>query len=209
MIFAILKIAIDLASAWIQVSCVNKALSLGIQCLIIYFHAPNWCISRHWHACYQKEPGPTTEKCNFNRLKLKICWGLSDTLHHLLAYVISMYRYWYNQSIQKPVRSWAGLTEQAYIPIEKIIRTSKQSASTSWQCNTSGNRHQPATYGDLCLKRNIEGTIWRWSCYSRIELLVPPLSDYLWPALHKLWTFCTNHCTILSNRQFFLFCFVS
>ncbi len=42
--------------------------------------------------------------------------------------------------------------EQAYIPIEKIIRTSKQSASTSWQCNTSGNHHQPATYGDLCLK---------------------------------------------------------
>ncbi len=36
-------------------------------------------------------------------------------------------------------------TEQAYIPIEKIIRT-------SLQCNTSGNRHQPATYGDLCLK---------------------------------------------------------
>ncbi len=42
--------------------------------------------------------------------------------------------------------------KQAYIPIEKIIRTSKQSALTSWQCNTSGNCHQPATYGDLCLK---------------------------------------------------------
>ncbi len=38
-------------------------------------------------------------------------------------------------------------SEQAYIPIEKIItdiiRTSKQ----------SGNRYQPATHGDLCLKR--------------------------------------------------------
>ncbi len=43
--------------------------------------------------------------------------------------------------------------EQAYIPIEKIIRTSKQSASTSWQCKTSGKHHQPATYGDLVLKR--------------------------------------------------------
>ena len=43
-------------------------------------------------------------------------------------------------------------SKQAYIPIEKIIRTSKQSASTSWQCNTSGNHHQPTTYGDLCLK---------------------------------------------------------
>ncbi len=51
--------------------------------------------------------------------------------------------------------------EQAYIPIEKIITTSKQSASTSWQCNTSGNRHQPATYGDLSLKRDI----WILSCY--------------------------------------------
>ena len=48
-------------------------------------------------------------------------------------------------------------SEQAYIPIEKIIRTSKQSASTSWQCNTSGNRHQPATYGDLCLKWQLKG----------------------------------------------------
>ena len=46
-----------------------------------------------------------------------------------------------------------SLAEQAYIPIEKIIRTSKQSASTSWQCNTSGNHHQPATYGDLSLNR--------------------------------------------------------
>ncbi len=44
-------------------------------------------------------------------------------------------------------------SEQAYIPIEKIIRTSKQSASTSLQCNTSENLHQPATYGDLCVKR--------------------------------------------------------
>ena len=44
-------------------------------------------------------------------------------------------------------------TEQAFIPIEKMIRTSMQSASTSWQCNTSENPHQPATYGDLCLNR--------------------------------------------------------
>ncbi len=29
-----------------------------------------------------------------------------------------------------------------YIPIEKIIRTVKQSASTSWQCNTSGKPPQ-------------------------------------------------------------------
>ncbi len=53
------------------------------------------------------------------------------------------------------------LTKQAYIPIEKIIRTSKQSASTSWQCNTTGNRHQPATYGDLCLKRFIKLIFWK------------------------------------------------
>ncbi len=51
-------------------------------------------------------------------------------------------------------------TEQAYIPVEKIIRTSMQSASTSWQCNTSGNHHQPATYGDLCLKW------YQWALYS-------------------------------------------
>ncbi len=48
-----------------------------------------------------------------------------------------------------------NISKQAYIPIEKIIRTSKQSTSTSRQCNTSGNRHQPATYGDLCLKRSV------------------------------------------------------
>ncbi len=35
---------------------------------------------------------------------------------------------------------------------EKIIKTSKQSASTCGQCNISGNRNQPATYGDLSLK---------------------------------------------------------
>ncbi len=51
-----------------------------------------------------------------------------------------------------PIMWTNDVTEQAYIPIEKIIRTSKQSASTSWQCNTSGNHHQPATYGDFCLK---------------------------------------------------------
>ncbi len=44
-------------------------------------------------------------------------------------------------------------SDHAYIPIEKIIRKPKQSASTSWKCNTSGNRHQPTTYGDLCLKQ--------------------------------------------------------
>ncbi len=47
----------------------------------------------------------------------------------------------------------ANQTEQAYIPIDKIIRTYKQSASTSLECNTSGNRHQPDTYGDLSLNR--------------------------------------------------------
>ncbi len=36
-----------------------------------------------------------------------------------------------------------------HIPIEKIIRTSKQSASTSWQFNTSENRHQSATYDSV------------------------------------------------------------
>ena len=133
---------------------------------------------------------------------------------------------------------WNSPTKQAYIPIEKIMRTSKQSASTSWQCNTSGNRHpqwatrewflagevapsdglppnyfniesmgrnwretkllpsltpyplshlvlatppyvndaqktsswpavQPATYGDLCLKRPFS-TLWLliWRCYT-------------------------------------------
>ena len=35
---------------------------------------------------------------------------------------------------------------QAYIPIEKMIRLSKESASTSLQCKTSGNHHHPATY---------------------------------------------------------------
>ncbi len=54
-------------------------------------------------------------------------------------------------------------TKQAYFPIEKIIGTSKQSASTSWQCNTSGNLHQPAKYGDLCLKRlaTLEPTVYK------------------------------------------------
>ncbi len=36
-----------------------------------------------------------------------------------------------------------NISKQVYIPIEKMI---KQSASTSSQCNTSRNRHQPATY---------------------------------------------------------------
>ncbi len=35
-------------------------------------------------------------------------------------------------------------------PPNKTIRTSKQSVSTSWQCNTSGNRHQPATHMGTC-----------------------------------------------------------
>ncbi len=50
-----------------------------------------------------------------------------------------------------------GPMKQAYVPIEKILRKSRQSPSTSWQCNTSGNRHQPATYGDLCLKWQLKG----------------------------------------------------
>ena len=35
-----------------------------------------------------------------------------------------------------------GSTVLPYITIEKMIRISKQSASTYWQCNTSGNHHQ-------------------------------------------------------------------
>ncbi len=31
---------------------------------VIHFHAPNWCITDQ-HQCYQEEPGPPTEKCNF------------------------------------------------------------------------------------------------------------------------------------------------
>ena len=37
------------------------------SCLNIYFHAPNWCISRHLHACYQKETIPSTDKSNFKK----------------------------------------------------------------------------------------------------------------------------------------------
>ncbi len=48
---------------------------------------------------------------------------------------------------------WKYEAKQTYIHIEKIIRTSKQSALTSWQCNTSGNHHQSATYGYLSLKQ--------------------------------------------------------
>ena len=58
-------------------------------------------------------------------------------------------------------------TEQAYIPIEKIIRTSKQSASTSWQCNTSGNRHQPATYHmGTCAWSVCDVLLWQRICQS-------------------------------------------
>ncbi len=47
---------------------------------------------------------------------------------------------------------WAMPAKQSYIQQEpllyswRIIRTSKQSALTSWQCNTPGNCHQPAAY---------------------------------------------------------------
>ncbi len=82
-------------------------------------------------------------------------------------------------------------TEQAYIPIEKIIRTSKQSASTSWQCNTTGNHHQPATYGDLCLNRKTD------KVFLPVTLKVPwPITYDITPWRHMTWQ---NHiCNIMT-----------
>ena len=41
--------------------------NLSYVCLNMYIHAPNWCISRHWYACYQKEIIPPTVKCHFKK----------------------------------------------------------------------------------------------------------------------------------------------
>ena len=50
--------------------------------------------------------------------------------------------------------------KQAYIPIQKIIRTSKQSASTSWHQGITIT--QPHNYGDLCFKRVIMKNIYQF-----------------------------------------------
>ena len=67
-----------------------------------------------------------------------------------------------------------------------MIRLSKQSASTSWQCNTSGNHHQPATYGDKGLKRLSHSG--RGS--QQLLLLIPDRSDaWLWSWQNIFWVY--------------------
>ena len=55
-------------------------------------------------------------------------WFLSETLSHIIYQYIYLGNLYWTKA--KP-ESNTSLPEQAYIPIEKIIRTSKQSASTS------------------------------------------------------------------------------
>ena len=69
--------------------------------------------------------------------------------------------------------SQKSLLKKKTAPPSKVA----QSALTSWQCNTSGNHHQPATYGDLCLKRlySVSGISWIFSALLNLILKTNPI----------------------------------
>ena len=69
-----------------------------------------------------------------------------------------------------------------------MIRISKQSASPYWQCNTSGNHHQLATYGERSLKRMAD-------LYLGLRILI--IDD---PKTHLIHDFKRKKCEGVGSR---------
>ena len=98
----------------------------------------------------------------------------------------------YENLRERANRGWEDSYCNKSIPIEYILGISKQSGSTSWQWNQSGNHHQPATYhiSDGEIYSGAELTSWPFQWDLTLKLLIWSFYTWIDILLNDIWTDC-------------------